>query len=251
MTTTTDIDWQTWGSQDPYHGALSHDRFKRSNWNDDSLREFFQSGEDHIDRVFDAIVSRVDSNFDPSLAIDFGCGPGRLVLPLARRCQMAIGVDVSQSMLDETCKNANRNGIKNCETVLSDDTLSHVRSDTDFVHSFIVFQHIPTERGLFLMSRLLDKLRPGGIAALHVTVHRNATRLARLANHVRYHSRFAAGVANVIQRKPFSTPLMRRFMYPPMDVLKVYQQAGLGSIAIDLEEQGNCTTAIFYGKKAV
>jgi len=249
MATKTDADWQAWGSNDPYHAALSFDRFKQSNWTEESSREFFQTGEDHIERVFKNIASRIDAQFNPTLAIDFGCGPGRLVLPLARRCRTIIGVDVSESMLAETRRSAERRGLENVVGVLSDETLSQVPSDVDLVHSFIVFQHIPTQRGLSSMAALLGKLRLGGIAALHVTIHRNAPLPARVANQVRYNSKLVAGIFNLMQRKAFSTPLMRRFMYPPVDVLNVYRTAGIGSIAIDLEDQGNCTTATFYGQR--
>ncbi len=38
--------------------------------------------------------------------IDFGCGVGRLLIPLARNFEHAVGVDVSEVMLAETASNA-------------------------------------------------------------------------------------------------------------------------------------------------
>jgi hypothetical protein len=37
------------------------------------------------------------------------------------------------------------------------------------VHTDIVLQHIEVERGLALITRLIEKVRPGGVAMIHVT----------------------------------------------------------------------------------
>jgi hypothetical protein len=44
----------------------------------------------------------------------------------------------------------------------------------DWINSFIVFQHIPPERGLVLLAQLLDRLKPAGLLSLHLTLYRES-----------------------------------------------------------------------------
>ena len=41
----------------------------------------------------------------------------------------------------------------------------------DFVHSYIVFQHIPIDRGYDIFERILASLKCGGVGVLHFTYH--------------------------------------------------------------------------------
>jgi hypothetical protein len=51
----------------------------------------------------------------------------------------------------------------------SDDTLSALTGSFDLIHSCIVFQHIPIERGRDILAKLLQHLRPGGVGAVQLT----------------------------------------------------------------------------------
>jgi len=53
-------------------------------------------------------------------AIDIGCGPGRISIPVARRVKRVTSLDVSQAMLDECLDNARENGLTNINGVLLD-----------------------------------------------------------------------------------------------------------------------------------
>ena len=58
-----------------------------------------------------------EPDFERRAALDYGCGVGRLTLPLAERCEHVYGVDVSPSMLREAARNAARMGLPNVEWV--------------------------------------------------------------------------------------------------------------------------------------
>ncbi len=103
-TNNTDHDWESFGKNDPYWAVLTQDRFRKKVLDETARRDFFLSGEKYIDWVFWMIHKHVDSEFNPGKGLDFGCGVGRLLLPIARRCQSAIGTDVSESMLLEAKK---------------------------------------------------------------------------------------------------------------------------------------------------
>lgn len=96
----TDKEWEKFGKYDPYFGVLTHDKFHKINLTDENKEEFFKSGFDYIDDVLEKIRSHIDQSFTIKKALDFGCGVGRLVIPLANVAKEVTGVDVSDSMLN-------------------------------------------------------------------------------------------------------------------------------------------------------
>jgi SAM-dependent methyltransferase len=172
MSRVTDQDWELLGRREPYWAVITDNAYRGARPNDDVLEKFFAGGEQYIDWLFGQLRAQFGEEFAPASAVDFGCGVGRLVLPLARRCGSVVGVDVSEAMLAEARRNCEARGLDNVSLVKGDDDLSGVEGSFDFVHSFIVFQHIPPDRGLRLFERLLGLLREGGVGALHLTYSR-------------------------------------------------------------------------------
>lgn len=165
----TDADWEHLARTDAYWSVITDDQFRQKNLDADARARFFASGEEAIDALFRTIRTHVDPQFAPRRALDFGCGVGRVLLPLAGRCREVVGVDVSETMLAEAESNCREFGIGNAALVKSDDALSAVRGPFDLVHSVIVLQHIPPSRGVGIFRRLVDLIGPGGVGALHVT----------------------------------------------------------------------------------
>jgi len=165
--------WEFFGKNDPYWAVLTRDRYRNKAFGQAERQEFFLSGEKHIDWVFSMVQKHFDPGFNPVKGLDFGCGVGRLLLPMSRRCGSAVGVDVSEGMLKEAEKNCRAEGVKNVSLVKGDDNCSALKSEFDFINSFIVFQHIPCDRGVKLFERLLQLLSAGGVAAVHLTYSRS------------------------------------------------------------------------------
>ena len=165
----TDIEWERWGSQDPYFGVLTNPRFRKEGLTPEAKQEFFASGFAHVDYVVSACRRYIDEAFAPLRVLDFGCGVGRLLIPFAGFASEVVGIDVAPSMLKEARKNCAERGFGNVALVLSDDTLSAVEGQFDLVHSCIVLQHIEVARGRAIFARLVDKVRGGGCGAIHVT----------------------------------------------------------------------------------
>ena len=97
-------------------------------------------------------------------ALEIGCGPGRLMKPLARHFGEIHGVDVSDEM------------IRMARERLRDIPYAHVHATNgaslsmfasasfDFVYSYAVFQHIPSRNVVFeYMREACRVLKPGGI----------------------------------------------------------------------------------------
>jgi SAM-dependent methyltransferase len=105
----------------------------------------------------------------PRSILDFGCGVGRVLAPFAKIADEVVGLDVSPSMLQEARRNCDEHQLRNVRLLVSDDNLSALTGEFDLIHSCIVFQHIPVERGRAIFSKLLRHLRPGGVGALQLT----------------------------------------------------------------------------------
>jgi SAM-dependent methyltransferase len=163
----TDKDWNRFARQCPYFAVCTDDRFRTGNFDDAARREFFSSGEQHVDHLLEMIRTHVAAGFTPRRALDFGCGVGRIVLPLSRHCEEVVGVDVADAMLRLASEHCQRSNVANVRLVKGDDRLSAVTGRFDLIHSHIVFQHIPVKRGLALLDRLLEMLATGGIGVLH------------------------------------------------------------------------------------
>src|SRR5450631_195100 len=145
----TDAHWKQWGKFDPYRAVLFDERYRRASLGD-HRQEFFQTGEDYVASLTLKLAT-LYPNMTFGTAVDFGSGVGRLSIPLAKRFQKVIGIDISSAMLDESRNNCSSFGIPNAEFVLSDDSLSRVPFGVQFVHSHLVLQHIPVRRGLTIV----------------------------------------------------------------------------------------------------
>jgi SAM-dependent methyltransferase len=167
--TSTDTAWEEWGRLDPYFGVITDPRFRQSAINGDAQREFFASGGPYVQHVLTKIRKHINPEFVPRTVLDFGCGVGRLLGAFAAVAEDVVGIDVSKSMLQEASRNCSKHGLHNVRLLQSDDDLSQVTGTFDLVHSFIVFQHIPVERGRALFEKLLRHIRPGGVGAIHLT----------------------------------------------------------------------------------
>jgi SAM-dependent methyltransferase len=170
----TDVDWEQWGRKDPYFGVLTQEKFRSLALTEEARREFFESGSMHVNHVLAACRHHLDAGFAPRRVLDFGCGVGRLVIPFAAVAEQVVGLDVSDSMLEEARRNCAEQAIRNVSLLKSDDTLSAVQGPFDLIHSFIVFQHIPVERGKRLFVELLSHLAEGGIAAVQFSYSKTA-----------------------------------------------------------------------------
>ena len=162
----TDQDWTKIAEEQPYWGILSVDQFKGNEIPPDALQAFFASGEAEIAALFRDIYVMVPG-FSPDRSLDFGCGVGRLLIPIANRSVEAMGVDIAPKMLTLAENYIRVAGLTKTSVVLSDDDLSRVSGSFDFIHSYIVLQHIPPIRGNQHFRRMLGMLTPGGVFAIH------------------------------------------------------------------------------------
>src|SRR3954470_5438908 len=131
--------WELFGRRDPLFGVLSDPAKQNGRWD---LDEFFNSGRAHVAKLF-RILAEHDVSFSAGRALDFGCGVGRLTLPIAERFERTVGVDVAPSMV--RLARRHNTAPSRCEFVVNTnpDLRGLSSGSFDFVHSCLVLQHIP------------------------------------------------------------------------------------------------------------
>jgi ubiquinone/menaquinone biosynthesis C-methylase UbiE len=242
----TDEAWKRFGTADPYFGVYTDDRFRTDRLDSDAKASFFRSGEEHIDFVFHVIREQLCPDFRPVRALDFGCGVGRLTIPLARRCTQVVGLDVSEGMLAEARKNSRERSVSNIEFLGSDDEMSQVRGSFDFVHTHIVMQHIPPKRGMKLTGMLVKLLSNGGIGVLHFTYARRASRLRKMVNWMRRSLPLVNGVVNVIQGRSLREPMMQMNSYDLNQICAMLQDQDCNNVCLRFTGHGGFLGVMFF-----
>jgi trans-aconitate methyltransferase len=241
--------WKCWGALDPYWAVCSESRFRSANISETSLRTFFDSGEEHVDWISRVVAEHLDAAFKPRIALDFGCGVGRVLIPLAKRCERVIGLDVSETMLSEARRNLGARGLDNVTLLRSDDRLSQMRSGYDFLHSYIVFQHIPMRRGLRITRRLVEGLEPGGIGALHYVFLNQAPLHVRMSKWVRKNVPLTHGVMNLLRGRPWRHPLMQMNAYSLNSLFRVLHETGCESVQNRFTNHEGYIGAVLFFRK--
>ena len=167
----TDADWEAFAASEPFWAILTDEAYLQRHLTAEKIERLLASGEGHVERVWRAIERAGLSDYRPESALEFGCGVGRVALALAGRCGSVVGVDVSPSMLQAAESLRAERGVDNLSYALVDDSPSGLGGPFDFIHSYIVFQHIPARRGLKTLRALLGTLKPGGVCALQFVVN--------------------------------------------------------------------------------
>jgi SAM-dependent methyltransferase len=235
--------------------VFTDEKYKTGELSESLLKEFFESGEQQIDSVLKSVRQHLDSSFQATRALDFGCGVGRLTIPLAKTGAHVVGVDISDAMLNEARKNCLKNSVLDrVDLVKSNDTLTKVRGTFDFIVSLIVFQHIPPKRGALILRAMIDRLDSEGVGVLHFTFLRRAPMLKvrHIVQWTRKYLPFANNVANLMQKKPLATPLMQWNNYNLNYLFSVLQEKGCGHSYIRFTyHDGHLGVILFFQKKAL
>jgi SAM-dependent methyltransferase len=246
----TDRDWRTWGDLNPYFGVISDAKFLNANLSEDALREFFATGERHVEHVYSVIRSGIRPGFQPARVLDYGCGVGRLVVPLARRSRAVVGVDVSPAMLAQARENCKKFAVTSARLLDVDEFDSLEPCSFDLVHSFIVFQHIPVVRGELILKKLITLIAEGGIGAIHLTYSNPQPALRRAVVALRHRVKLAHSLLNVVQRRPFSNPRMQMNSYSMNRILDILMNGHCSNLRVEFSDHGGYHGAMLYFEKS-
>ncbi len=241
--------WEYYAEETPYFAVSTFDKFKKEHLDQEALDEFFESGEKYVERLWQEITRTFDEKFKPENALDFGCGVGRITLPLARRIKNVVGIDISQKMIVEAQKNSEKFGLKNTSFVLNDDNLGKINGEFEFIHSFIVIQHIKPVLGEEIFKKLIDLLKEGGIGVIHLTYNHPGTQLSKLRFNLYLKFPFLYSIRNkLIGGKP--EPLIPVYVYNLNRIFKILQDNNCFRCLVRFSEHGHEGVLIFFRKNS-
>jgi SAM-dependent methyltransferase len=244
----TDWEWECWGATDPYYSVLTQHKYHKAALTPERMEEFFESGRVYVARLFETIKNRLDPAFAPKRILEFGCGVGRLVIPLAAVCEKVVAVDVAPSMLAEARANCVARGAHNVEFQLSDDSAAGFGGNYDLIHSFIVFQHIPVPRGERIFAHLLALLADGGIGVVHL-MYWSPYRNGKVAVLVRKCLFWGRQLINLISGREFFSLGMQMNPYDLNRTIVLLQQHGVRDFYAEFTNHGGYLGVILYFKK--
>jgi SAM-dependent methyltransferase len=239
---------------EPYFTVLTDPRFLRANLTDEARREFFASGETLVDFMWRTIQLRLSPDFAPTAILEYGCGAGRLAIPLARRAARRAGtvtaVDRSPEMLRTAREEAAAQHGDNI--VFSDpETLFSEPSRFDFLVCYLVLQRLPPTEGLDLVRRLLERVVPGGFAVFQFPYRSTSSPLVHGSRWLRERVPGVNAVANTLRGQPASRPFVPTHGYRPEDVLKVFDTAGCPSTFMTFEGHGDVESMIAFTERPI
>ncbi len=123
----------------------------------ESEAEFWASGRKDLDQL----ILRGINLAPDAVAVEIGCGIGRILRPLAGRTARTYGVDISREMV----RRARRvlRDVPQIRVFRTKGRLDKIPdASCDFVYSFIVFQHIPVKSAVSLYIREAARVLKGG-----------------------------------------------------------------------------------------
>lgn len=161
--------WEEIATSEAYFGVATYDKYLAGGLDEEAKKEFFESGREHVDLVFTELENAFGSLGKPTKALDYGCGVGRVLIPLAERCGSVVGVDISAGMLEEGRRNIDVAGLEAFELRTAEEFVTGEDAEFDLVHSYIVLQHVEPHIGYQIIEKMLTSLKPGGVGMIHVT----------------------------------------------------------------------------------
>ena len=242
--------WTKLGRKQPYWASFADPEYRANRIDDDAIEAFFQSGERQIDSIFDAIRHDVSEDFHPARALDFGCGVGRLTLPLARESRNVLAVDIADSMLDEARDNCQEQGLANVEFMHARDfSAPSMRRRFDFVLSYGVFQHMTPRRGYRTTRRILDMLTPGGVGAMHYVYGRKVGAVRRAMHKARRWVPPLHLAGNILQRRSLLEPAMPMYRYDLARLFDLFAAENCAILGVELSEHRGYRGALIFLRK--
>jgi SAM-dependent methyltransferase len=239
-------DWESLARTEPYFAVLTEERYRSAQLADHQA-EFWRSGDDFIAELAHLCQTHLGCALAPDRALDFGCGVGRILLPLAQRSRSAVGVDISPTMLSLAQASCQRAGLSNVSFAPS----IPPRDAFDLVVSVIVFQHIPVKAGLAILDDLLGVLSPGGLIALHFLFARpGASPGRRWARFLYATYRPVHALVDFFRRRSNGEAYMQMNVYPFNAVLRRLAARGIADIHLSLTDHGGFEGALLIGRRA-
>jgi SAM-dependent methyltransferase len=156
-----------------------------------------------------------------------------------------VGVDIAPRMLAHARRNAEEAGVTN--VAFADDIPD---STFDLIVSLIVFQHVPVGRGMQILRSLLERLRPGGVAALHFMLARAGSRARRVLRPIRARVPLVHRIAARLEGNRRTLPYMQMNEYDLAAVRGELYHAGCQEPQLEHTDHGGMEGVIVITRKS-
>jgi SAM-dependent methyltransferase len=238
-------DWNKLGKSNPLGAILTGPAGELTEWN---IEEFFATGKADADR-FLADLERIAPAVPRRIALDFGCGVGRVTGALATNFESVIGVDAASTMVSRA--RVVNEALQNCQFVVNKESHLH-RFPTgtfDVIYSRLVLQHIPPALVRAYVPELIRVLRPGGVLMFQMPDEiapepEEAFLDAPVVGKNRWKSRLPRVVVRAYRRLKYrlivdeSLPAMAIFGMAQPLVLRIIRDAG-GTVLATVSDQAH------------
>ena len=253
MPTDPEADWERFAAREPYFAVLTAPEYLRQNLTPERRRAFFESGDALVASMFRAIELQLSPYFNPSAILEYGCGAGRLAIPLARRAARNAGlvtaVDRSPAMLDAARREAGEHGVSNVQFRTPAELFSSGGQTFDFITCYFVMQRLPPDQGLPLLASLLDRLTPKGVAVFHIPFRSTASSALTALRWLRSAVPGMNALVNTARRRPAGEPFVRSYTYDLAAVFGVLKAGGIETMHLVFEPHEGLETALLYVEK--
>jgi len=246
----TDKSWEEFGKENPYYWVTTIDEYVDEKWNEETQKKFFEDSTKYIHNILEIIHKHIDPNFSPKNALDFGCGVGRVTIPLSKMSKKVVGTDVSSTMLKEAEKLSTHEKTENTTFVKGDDELSKITDTFNFVHSIYVFQHIPFKRGKKILDRILSSLEPDGVGVLQFLIYNDLSIYKKLIYWAKVNIPLVHNIFNIIKRKSWNSPMMQLNNYNLNYILQKLKENGCGHSYIRYTKEDYYHGVIIFFQKS-
>lgn len=243
--------WKLFGKNDPYFGVLSEEKFRMEKLSEETLAEFFQTGEAYVNQTRKRIQSIFGKDINGLSVLDFGCGVGRLSIPFAQlTTKVVCGIDISEDIINRATAHQTVLGLKNLVFKTYDGQHLDDGATYDFINSYIVFQHIEPKKGMALLKQLIQILNPGGILHVQITYgHR-----LPLASYINFYLRTNFRPYNFIysslkHRKFRSEATMQMNHYDPKKLFDLFSKFS-DQVHVEFTDHGGHLGAFYMARKA-
>ena len=162
--------WTEMGAVRPHHSVMTAPQYRPDNI-EKSLEDFWRSGAAELETIDFHLRQLGFGELHQKICVEYGCGLGRVTMPLATRFATVHAYDISSTHLAAARERANALGQTNVRFHERGNGLLSPLEPCDFFYSRLVFQHNPPPVIRELIRLALKALRPGGLAIFGVPVY--------------------------------------------------------------------------------
>ncbi len=208
--------WNAFGASEPYWSVLTGEEFRMDRF-DEHAQEYLGSGESDVTRLLAWLERNGIKPASLAMCLEYGCGTGRITRWLAGRFERVWACDISEPHLKLAREYLAGAGCGNVELALVSGVASlDELPSADLVFSVIVLQHNPPPLIAHVLRRLLDVLRPGGVAFFQVPTYARGYRFK---------------VADYLRSRP-RTDRVEMHLLPQRDVFSIAAASGCETLEV-------------------